>query len=101
MSIRIAGLFGLFALIGAAATAADTAPAPSSGTSNSVPTYITVGDITGEIAKVDSTSITIRVSWIAPPPKLSKNATPQQRQNAQKSSGPQHKDYVMNFTVDA
>jgi hypothetical protein len=104
-SIRIAGLLGLFAVIGAAASAADTKSSsstpPASDSASAVPTYLTVSDLFGEIAKVDSNSITIRVKWTNPPPRLGKNPTPQQRQAAQKAAGPQHKDYTMKYTVDA
>jgi hypothetical protein len=99
--LRISGLLALSFFFFGSANAADT---PSKS-----PTYITVGDLEGEITKVSDTSITIRVNWEEPKIpqnglKPAKNAAQMQAEMARiANSKPleKHKEYTMDFAVGA
>ena len=109
-----------------ASIAADATPTPPSTTPSTTPAgpvYITVGDIVGEVVKVDSSSITVRVTWVTLQQKSNGNRNTgnwnrgtsgrnhnqqmqhqmmmQQRMMANMVPKQQHKDYVMPFTADA
>lgn len=130
MSTRILSIGGLLALalgIVGVAVAADTPSASSSGSSTAptATTYITVGDIVGEVTKVDSNAITVRVTWVTMVQKANTNGNRnmgnwnrgtsgrgpqaqmqhqmmmQQRMMANMVPKQQHHDYAMNFTDDA
>jgi hypothetical protein len=120
----------LAAIIGAASTsvaADDSTPKSSGGSTPTAQTYITVGDVIGEITKVDSTSVTIRITWYTANAPRNTNTghwgrgtvarTPQQmmqhqiqmqqqvaRQAARAASAKpkeHHQDYTFKFTDDA
>jgi hypothetical protein len=124
---RSAFLAMVFAFSGAAA-AADDPKTPSSSSPTpptSSTTYLYVGDIVGEVVKVDSSSITVRITWYTlQAPKGRGNfghwgrgsvaRNPQQmyqhqlqmqqrlmRQMASAKPKENHKDYTMPFADDA
>jgi len=131
LSLRVAMSAVLFGAINLAAHADGTPVGSTPPSTSTAPTYITVGDIVGEIVKVDSKQVTVRVQWYTQaPPKNSNNNSrhygnwhrgtsgrssqamhqhmqfmQQQlaRQRTAANGKPQehHQDYVMDFTTDA
>jgi hypothetical protein len=105
--LQISGLLALCCLF--LSGSVEAADARKSSTPSKPPTYIVVGDLTGEIVKVSSTSITIRVNWEAPNMpksgiKPSKNPAQMQAEMARiANSKPveHHKEYTMDFAVGA
>jgi hypothetical protein len=108
--LKMVGLLSLISIsFGGSACAADTPKSSGGSPPSKPPTYIVVGDLTGEITKVSADSITIQVNWETPTMpkngvKPAKNQAQMQAEMARIANAKpteHYKDYTMGYTVDA
>lgn len=109
-NMRIVGLSGLALAISGVAlssvsaepsssTSSSSSSSSSSGASSTTPTYLTTGNVFGEVVKVSSSNITIREKYYVPPRKQPKNGP--YNPNLNKNTGWQNRDHTFDFAVDA
>src|SRR5262245_20938919 len=110
--VRFSGLFALLLGVGAVAMAADGTPVQTPSSAPPAPTFIFVGNLFGEVMKVDSASITVRMKWYTlqlPKTVNNRNAHLNQMQQymqqmqrmANAKAVENHRDFTMKFTEDA